>query len=200
MERVWSFYEWLHERTSAEIFQPTRNRPVKFNARQYPELADEFFGLINTAYHEIGGHAKVKSPTDVFADPNWNFWVGTDIHGDENFDIIIFGQKTKYGVKFSGVGHDGSNQAKRTYISAQAEDLRKLGYYVEVSGKIADILISKYDCPIITSHADVERVLGKRVEWVGENPDDKSSPGNAWYLRKIGGHDHAKIMLGRPRV
>ncbi len=200
MKLLQTFEEWLHEATSAEIFRPKRNRPIQFDARKYPELANEFFGLINTAYAELGGHAKVKSPGDVFADPDWNVWVGTDIHGDENFDIIMFGQKTKYGIKFSGVGHDGTSQAKRTYISAQAEDLRKLGHYVEVSGKIADILISKYDCPIVDSREDVERVLDKSVIWAGENPYDKSAPGDSWYIRKIGGHDHAKIMLGRPRV
>jgi hypothetical protein len=200
MRKIYTYQEWLQEATSAEIFNPKRNRPISFDGQKHPELANEFFALISTAYEEIGGHAKIKSPGDVFADPNWNFWEGVDIHGDENFDIILFGQKTKYGIKFSGVGHDGTSQAKREYIARQSDDLHKPGFYAEFSGKIASILIGKYNCPIINSQEEVERVLGKPVTWVGENPSDKSAPGNSWYIRNIGGHDHAKIMLGKPKV
>jgi hypothetical protein len=200
MKKIYTYQEWLQEATSAEIFKPKRNRPVEFDGHKHPELANEFFTLISTAYEEIGGHAKIKSPTDVFADPNWNFWEGVDIHGDENFDIILFGQKTKYGIKVSGVGHDGTSQAKREYLVRQSDDLHKPGFYAETSGKIASILISKYNCPIVNSQEEVERVLGKPVVWVGENPSDKSAPGNSWYIRNIGGHDHAKIMLGKPKV
>lgn len=30
-------------KTSGEVFNPERERPVKFDARKHPELADEFY-------------------------------------------------------------------------------------------------------------------------------------------------------------
>lgn len=200
MKNILTFEEWIIESTSGQIFKPKRNKPVIFDPKKNPELSGEFFGLISTAYAEIGGHAKVKSPSDVFADPDWNFWEGIDIHGDENFDIIMFGQKTRYGIKFSGVGHDGTQDAKRKYVESRGKDLHKLGYYIEVSGKLASILISKYGCPVIKDQDTVEKVLGKSVEWTGKNTEDSQSPGDGWYIRKIGGHLHSKILLGRPKV
>jgi hypothetical protein len=200
MKHLLSFDEWLVESTSGEIFKPKRNHPMEFDPKKHPELANEFFELISTAYAEIGGHAKIKTPADIFADPDWNFWEGVDIHGNDNFDIIMFGQKTRYGIKFSGVGHDGTKDAKRAYVASRGKDLHQPGYYVEVSDKIAAILIDKYGCPIVGNQEDVEKVLGKHVEWFGKHPDDKSMPGNGWYLRQIGGHPHAKILLGRPKV
>jgi hypothetical protein len=156
--------------------------------------------LINVAYAEIGGHAKIKSPDDVFSDRDWNWWEGVDLHNTNDFDLIMFGSKTKFGIKFAGVGHDGSSQAKRAYIQSRAEDLMNPGYYIEVSGKLAEILISKYGVPAVEDQKDVEKVLGRKVDWKGQCPDDPNMPGKGWYVRAIGGHPHAKIMLGKPRV
>jgi hypothetical protein len=191
---------WFSEAVSGEVFNPKRNKPVVFDPKKHPELSDEFFDLIGTAYAEIGGHAKVKTPDDVFADPDWDWWEGTDLHGTPDFDLIMFGSKTKYGVKFSGVGHDGSREAKQAYLKSRAQDLVKPGYYIEVSGKLAEILISKYGCPTVEDQKDVEKVLGRKLDWKGKCPDDPNMPGNGWYVREIGGHPHAKILLGRPKV
>ena len=191
------YEEWLAEATSGEIFNPKRGKPVKFDHRKHPELSNEFFELISTAYAEIGGHSKVKSPADVFADPDWDYWEGTDIHGSNDFDIIIFGKNTRFGIKFTGVGHDGEKDSKHTYLDQRGTDLKKLGYYIEVSGKIAEILINKYHVPIVNDQKEVEKVLGKEIEWVGKNP---GTSGDAWYIRTIGGSKHTKIMLGRPKV
>lgn len=197
MKKVKLFEEFIGEKSSGEIFNPKRNKTIKFDAKKYPELAGEFFDLISTAYAEIGGHAKIKSPDDVFSDPDWNYWEGIDIHGDNNFDIIMFGQKTNYGIKYSGVGHDGSSPAKRAYISARGKELQKLGYYIEVSGKIAEILLEKYDAPVVTDINVIEKVLGKKVDFIGTL---EGMPGNGWYSRMLGGHNHNKILLGRPRI
>jgi hypothetical protein len=194
------FNDWLNENRSGDLLKPKRGKKTEFDYRKYPELADEFFDLINTAYVEIGGHSKVTSPADVFRDPDWNYWAGTDIHGTVDFDIIAFGKKTKFGIKYAGVGHDGTKDAKKEYLNQRGLELKKLGYYVEVSGKIAEILIKKYDVPIVDSQSEVEKVLGKQVEWLGKNPENTSIGGNGWYRRMLGGKLHTKIMLGRPKI
>lgn len=197
MKKIKLFEDFISEKSSGEIFNPKRNKTVKFDAPKYPELEDEFFDLISIAYAELGGHAKIKSSKDVFSDPDWNYWEGIDIHGDNNFDMIMFGQKTNYGIKYSGVGHDGSSAAKREYISARGKELKKLGYYLEVSGKIAEILLNSYDVPVVTDPLVIERVLGKKVDFIGTK---EGMPGNGWYTRSLGGHNHDKILLGRPKV
>jgi hypothetical protein len=196
---ILQFNDFLLERSGDEL-NPKRNQPLIFDPKKHKDLEDEFFDLISTAYAEVGGHAKVRKPSDVFADPDWNFWEGVDIHGTSDFDMIIFGSKTRYGIKFAGVGHDGSSQAKAEYIKSRGRDLHKLGYYVEVSGKIAEILIRKYNVPIVDDPAEVEKVIGKDIEWNGKNPEAPGSSGDSWYTRYIGGHKHAKILLGRPKV
>lgn len=197
MKHLQLFEQFINERTSGEIFKPKRNKVIKFDHTKYPELSGEFFDLISTAYAEIGGHAKIKSPDDVFADPDWNYWEGVDLHGSQDFDMIMFGKKTKFGVKYSGVGHDGTKDAKRSYITARGRDLQKLGFYIEVSGKIAEILLNAYDVPVVTDQKEVEKVLGKKLDWIGTKDD---MPGNGWYSRKLGGKMHDKILLGRPKI
>jgi hypothetical protein len=191
------YEEYVNEITSSGDLKPPRGKALLFNHKKYPELAGEFFDLIQTAYAEIGGHIKIKSPEDVFADPDWNYWEGEDIHGTRDFDMVMFGQRTKFGVKFSGVGHDGTKDAKRAYIEARGVDLKKMGFYIEVSGKIAEILINKYDVPVVTDIDVVTKVLGKQVQWIGTMPD---ASGDGWYTRNIAGGAHDKIMLGRPRA
>jgi hypothetical protein len=197
MKKIKLFEDFISEKSSGELFNPKRNKTIKFDAQKYPELAGEFYDLISIAYAEIGGHAKIKSPNDVFSDPDWNYWEGIDIHGDNNFDMIMFGQKTQYGIKYSGVGHDGSSPAKRAYISSRGKELQQLGYYLEVSGKIAQILLEKYDVPVVTDIKVIEKVLGKSVEFFGTK---EGMPGNGWYSRVLGGSSHDKILLGRPKI
>jgi len=192
--------EIVNEKTSGQIFNPPKNKRIAFDPNKYddPEFQEELYKLITTAYADVGGHIKVKSPTDV-AQPDWNFWQGIDIHNTKDFDVVLFGQKTNYGIKFSGVGHDGSSEAKRAYLNSRGEDLKKYGYFIEVSGKVAQILISKYNVPIVNDQATVEKVVGKKVKWLGEDPSG-SGVGDGWYERSIGGGgSHAKILLGRPK-
>ena len=201
MKKLQSYDEFLNEAVaiSGEIFKPKRNKPVKFDHTKHPELAAELFDLIQIAYSPLGGHLKVKTPDDVFKDPNWNFWEGVDIHGTDDFDIIMFGKKTKYGIKFAGVGHDGSKDAKRSYIGSRIKDLKKPGHYIEVSGKIAEILI-KNDVPVVTDEAEIQKVVGKKIEFNGEHPNDSNALGKGWYSRKIGGGMHVKILVGKPKL
>lgn len=200
MKNLPTYQQYILEKTSGEVLKPKRNKPVKFDMKNHPELADEFFELIRTAYSSIGGHAKIQTPEDLVKNNKWDWWEGEDIHGTPDFDLIIFGTKTKFGVKFAGVGHDGTSNSKRTYIQKRAKDLMKPGYFIEVSGRIAEILINDYRIPQVEDQDTVERVLGKSVEWKGKSPESPNIPGNSWYMRLIGGKPFYKILLGKPKV
>lgn len=189
------YLEFITEKSSGQIYNPKRGDYEEINTENHKkELSDEFFDLINKSYSQIGGHSKIKSPDDVFSD--WNYWAGIDIHGSNDYDIVVFGQKTNYGVKFSGTGHDGEKDSIKKYMDEFGKKLNTYGYYAEVSDKLGEILTHKYKLHIVNNQEDVEKVLGKKVEWKGE-VNGKS--GNGWYSRKIGGHNHTKLLVGNPK-
>lgn len=190
------YLDFLNEKTSGQIFNPKRDEYKVIDIKDHEdELSDEFYELIKTAYSAVGGHTKIKSKNDVFSDPEWNYWGGIDIHGTPDFDIILFGQKTNYGIKYSGAGHDGENDSKRKYIEEFGEKLNTYGYYAEVSDKIGEILTIGYKVPIIDNQEDVERILGKSVNWIGEI---EGKYGYGWYNRNISGNSHSKLLIGNP--
>ena len=194
MERYLLFEEYMNE-IAVRRGKWTQIDPVKDK-----ELDKHFYDLINVAYAEIGGHVKIKKPEDVFADKEWTYWKGVDLHGAPDLDLIVWGKNTKFGVKFAGVGHDGEKASRKEYLNSKGSDLKKLGYYGEVSGKLAEILMIKYGVPVVTDEAEVEAAIGgKNVEWHGQHPKDNTIPGNGWYTRTIGGSKHTKILVGRPK-
>lgn len=189
------FNEFINERSSSEI-PKKKYQWVQVDPKDYDDLKDEFFELIQTAYKEIGGHLKVKDSDDVFTQ-DWNVFKAVDIDNKPDFEVVRFGTTTQFGQKSAGVGHDGSKEAKRTYIKSLADDLHKRGYYVEVSGKIAEILINKYDVQVINDPFVIETIVGRTVEYIGKI---KNTPGDGWYSRKIGGKQVNKILVGRPLI
>jgi len=168
------------------------------------DLDDEIFDLIQTAYADVElepgkyGNAKVRSPSDLpagytimqaanlDADPEPDFFRGSKMRGD----------RSKLGI----VGHDGSPAAIQKYLEDTAEQL-KSGSIAEMSGKIAHIMITRHGVPAVTTHEQVESMLGKPVEWVGKHPEEKYASRygdsyNGWYIRDIAGAGHMKILLG----
>ena len=176
-----------------------KNKWTIINPNDHPKLSTEFYDLISTAYAEIGGHAKVNSPSDVFTDPDWTYWDVIDIDEDPDVDLIVFGQQNKYGIKFSGVGHDGTKLAKKTYLADRAAKLSMKGYFGEVSGKFAEILVAKYNVHSVGVQADIEKVIAKPIVFHGEHPDGKTD-GYGWYSRKIGSGMHIKLLVGNPKL
>ena len=88
------------------------------------------------------------------------------------------------------MGHDGSAIAKSKTINKQADLLKTPGNFVEVSGKIKDILLAK-GVPVVTDKDTIEKVMkGKALDI----QDDGS------YTRYIGGKETRKILLGKPSV
>lgn len=191
-----------------------KNQWTKIEIPKDADLKDkyenEFFKLIDAAYKEIGGYAKIKEPDDVFADTTWDVWKGIDIDQDSNFDIVIWGETTPYGIKSCGVGHDGKEESTKAYLKVKADEFKdpSQNYYGEVSGKLAAILINKFGVPTVEDEEKVREVVGREkvMEFAGQHPDvasgistERDCPGKGWYKRKIGSHEHWKILVGNPK-
>jgi len=168
------------------------------------DLDDEIFELIQNAYRDVEiepgvyGNAKIRSAKDLPA--GYTIMQAADIDEDPDPDYFR-GSKMRSGkVKLGVVGHDGSPYAVQKYLDETAAQLLS-GGMAEMSGKIAHIMITRYKVPAVTNQVDVERLLGKSVEWVGNHPDQKYASRygpkyQGFYNRSIGGGLHMKILLG----
>ena len=145
----------------------------------------EIFDLIQNAYAPIGGHPNYKSKDDVSSqDADYEV---INLDSDPDIDAVSV-EKGRSGMKkFVGMGHDGSSAAKSALINHKAQLLKHPGYYIEVSGKVKDILLAKGVKPI-TDEVIVRKMLkGKEITW----HEDGS------YDRMIGGEKHRKMMMGQ---
>ena len=198
----------------AKEVKAKKNQWTKIEIPKDADLKDkyenELFKLISSAYKTLGGYAKISKPDDVFADTNWDIWKGIDIDQDPNFDIIIWGETTPYGIKSCGVGHDGEEASRKGYLQVKADEFKDVSknYYGEVSDKLAAILINKFGVPVVEDEETVREVVGKEkvMEFAGQHPKVKSGestekdcPGKGWYKRKLAGHEHWKILVGNPK-
>ena len=160
-------------------------------------IADELYALIDRAYAKIGGHFDFKSSSDVPG--KYSDWLAVDLDDDPEPDVVRVSNKKGVGQKMAAAGHDGTKKAIDAYLAKTAELLKTDGFYGEMSKAIAHIMITRHNVPYVSSHEDVERVLGKKVEWVGQHPEGKYPDHSGWYERDIGGkHRDMKIMVGRP--
>ena len=154
------------------------------------EFANDIFGLISNAYKDIGGHANYDSPADVTGDERDADYMVIDLDDDPEFDAVKVSKEKAAGTKSAGMGHDGSGPAKSAAVGITSIMLKKPGYYIEVSGKIKDILLAKGVEPITDEDTVLKVLKGKKIEWLG----------NGEYKRYIGGDLHTKMLMGKPTV
>jgi hypothetical protein len=149
---------------------------------------EELFKMIDTAYAPLGGHPNVTQANDIKSAAQG--YTVIDLDDDPEDDAVIMTKQKAGGTKLVGMGHDGTKPAKRAAISKTVNDLNKNGYYIEVSGKILDILKAK-GVAIVDDEATVKAALkGKDIKWHGDGS----------YDRNLGGKTHRKVMMGKPNV
>lgn len=163
---------------------------------QNPELLEEFFAEIQTAYAPIGGHLKFKSPQTLL---NGDFILyAVDVDEDPESDAVVVMEKNPPGEKLLGIGHDDSAAGKQKSVEKTKELLNSPGHYAEVSGAMAHILLKAGAKPVLEEKAVRQVLSGKDLEWLGAHPEGKYPEAPGWYQRSIGGTVLTKIMVGLP--
>jgi hypothetical protein len=157
--------------------------------QQDSDLAEEAFDLIDRAYAPIGGHAGMRDVPSMLAD-DADVYVMEDIDEDPQADVLQVYKTTPFGRKAVAVGQDGTKEARRRAVSLKIEDFDRPGYYGEVSGRLAEILLDA-GVPVVNDPEIVRMVLRKPIEWLNNG---------GWYKRMLGGHMHEKILVGRPLI
>jgi len=149
---------------------------------------DELFKMIDTAYAPLGGHPNVTNANDIKSAAQG--YEVIDLDDDPEDDAVIMMKKRAGGTKLVGMGHDGSKPAKRAAVAKTVNSLNKNGYYIEVSGKILDILKAKGVAIVNDEETVVAALKGKEIVWHGDGS----------YDRVIGGQKHRKVLMGKPVV
>ena len=161
---------------------------VDLDKKETEEFSGDIFNLINTAYASIGGNLNYSSTSDVTGTQGDADYEVIDIDDDPEIDAVIVSKKKPAGNKMAAMGHDGSSDAKSKSITKQVDMLKQSGNYIEVSGRIKDILLGK-GVPVVTDKSTIEKVMGNKAI----NIQDDGS-----YTRYIGGKQTQKILLGKP--
>ena len=152
------------------------------------KFSEEIFDLINNAYAPIGGNPNYQSPSDVDGSEGDANYLVIDFDDDPEFDAVVVDKRKSSGIKGAALGHDGSKAARSLSVNFLAIMLKNKGHYIEVSGKLKDILINK-GVPIVTDEETIRTALkGKDIEI----NDDGT------YQRSLGGKIHTKTMMGNP--
>ena len=149
---------------------------------------EELFKMIDTAYAPLGGHPNVTNPGDVKTAAQGYDVI--DLDDDPEDDAVIMTKNRAGGKKLVGMGHDGSKPAKSAAVAKTVNALNKNGYYIEVSGKILDILKAKGVAIVDDEKTVVTALKGKKIKWHGDGS----------YDRIIGGQKHRKVMMGKPNI
>jgi len=149
---------------------------------------DELFKMIDNAYAPLGGHPNVNNPGDIKSAADG--YEVIDLDDDPESDAAIMSKQRAGGTKLVGMGHDGSKPARSAAVAQTVKSLNKNGFYIEVSGKIFDILKAK-GVAIVNDEETVKKALkGKEIVWHGDGS----------YDRVIGGKKIRKVMMGKPKV
>jgi hypothetical protein len=161
---------------------------VNLDDVEQSEYAENIFDLIKTAYASIGGHSNYQSSTDVVGSEGDADYEVINLDDNPDIEAVSVSKSKQSGDKFVATGHDGSKIAKSAVVNHKADELKKSGHFIEVSGRIKDILLGK-GVPMVTDEETIRRALkGKEIEM----NDDGS------YQRKIAGKAYTKVLLGKP--
>jgi len=165
-----------------------KNKWVNLTDDEKVEFSDEIFDLIDNAYSDIGGNLNYKSEEDVKGKEREANYMVIDLDDDEDWDAVRVSKNVTNGKKLVAMGHDGTTPAKSAVINITSLMLKEPGNYIEVSGKIKDILTFK-GVPLITDYETIQKLMkGKDIKM----NDDGT------YQRNIGGVMHTKTLMGNP--
>lgn len=182
----------LNEIRDEETFQSLYGEKGKWVeiGNEKDKIKNNLYDLVTTAYSFDNGHVSVPSPDSV---TNLQYWRAADIDEDPLADVVIFGRTSGSGVKISGIGHNGDGYSRKEVVQHLAQVLNSYGFWIEVSDRLAEVLLKRYNVPVVNNQEDVEKILGRPVkEWLGDG----------WYTRVVNkaGKVAKEILVGKPSI
>lgn len=183
-----NLHKWFKSQYLQESEEIEKNVWVNLTNPEKEKFALEIFNLIDNAYSNIGGNPNYNSKDDVTGNEKEANYMVIDLDGDDELDAVKVSKKRAGGAKSAAMGHDGSKPAKSAVVNITALMLKEPGNYIEVSGRLKDILDAK-GVPLVTDSDTIQRLLkGKKIEMNNDGT----------YQRSIGSITHTKTMMGNP--
>jgi len=169
--------------------------PIKKKIEADFPTRKNIFDLVDYAYRTALGepHVGINSPNDVVG-KEYDYWEAIDINNDPLADAVLFG-KSRFGVKISGIGHNGEKMSKSKAIQYIIDKLKLPGYWVEASSPIADILKTK-GAPIFTDRNKIQKLFknSEFIQWY----DDGSY--NRIINNKLRNSSTREYVFGHPKI
>lgn len=162
------------------------------DAGKRKEIAENLYVLVDNSYAPLGGHPSVPDLTAVF-NRKLTYWEGIDNDEDRDADAVIFGRKSPFGIKVSGIGHDLQKKSKKELLKQLEKVLNRKGYWIEASDRLAEILYQS-NVPYVNNKRDVEEIFRQQVKWLG----DKGK-----YIRLVDAVKkkyHTETVFGNPKL
>lgn len=173
-------------------FEKHKLYDVHNNTKDAKEIEGELSRMLNISYASIGGFAGGGDLGEFSG-----FFVA-DVDEDPEVDLGLY-YKNNHGLKVAALATDGGAEAKKEVVDYLVKMLDKPGTWIEVSDALANVLLKKKGLRSLDNEQVVKAALGgKKIEWHGKHPEGIPY-GSGWYTRSIGGHDHTKVVVGRPR-
>jgi hypothetical protein len=160
------------------------------NKSKREDYKNNLFTLVNLAYDRLGGHVRINSPDKVVSDDSLNFWIAVDNNSNPYADIVIFGRKTKYGIKLSGFGHDMNKNSKEELLNHLIKLLNIEGFFIEASGVLIHKLLNR-NVPIIQDINIIKNVLNAQ-DALFKDTD------HIFYTRFVGGNRNDEVLFRKP--
>jgi hypothetical protein len=154
------------------------------------KIKKNLYDLVTTAYSFDNGHVSVPNPEAV---NNLQYWKAADIDNDPLADVVVFGRTSPSGIKISGIGHNGDSYSRKQVVQHLAQVLNSYGFWIEVSDRLAEVLLQRYNVPVVNDKETVEKILGYPIkEWLGDG----------WYTRVVNkaGKVAKEILVGKPSI
>lgn len=170
-----------------------KNRWVSLKGSELQDHSDDIFGIIKRTYTPLGGHPTYTSPKDVTTSGEVKFWKVIDTDSDPDVDAVVAGKKRQGNVKIGLIATDGSKKAKKAVVDQQTGLLKKYGYFAELSGRPAEIMLA-LGVPVVTDKELIVKLLNAK------EVDDFKFLKKGWYQRRLkDGRLVQKVMVGVPK-
>lgn len=153
---------------------------------------EELIDLVQIAYRKTPEGSYVNSKGDLKP----SSWLAKDFDDDPELDVTVFYRNPRSGEpwkgnKIQGIGHDGSDDAKKRAIGKLQELLRKGGWWVEASDALEHVLYKK-GVPYVADESYAQKVF--------PNSDLKFTGNKGQYTRSIGSKRIKETIFGKSIV
>jgi hypothetical protein len=162
-------------------------------------VTDDVVQLVKTSYDKLGGFPRLETPSGL-KNTITNYYL-VDVDDDPEPDAGMLYYDAGNYKKASAIVTDGGPEAKKIIPQTMKKLLSQPGYWIEVSGAPAHIMINKLGLKPIADAELAEFLVsfgGKRdvnFNWLGETDKNKIG-GDGWYVRDAGDKKIIKTIVG----